>query len=519
MAVYSHSMSKMTQSEANNPASKNATERPPVVVVMGHIDHGKSTLLDYIRKSNIVDTEAGGITQHISAYEVVHNDEHGQPKKITFLDTPGHEAFSKMRSRGANAADIAILVVSAEDSVKAQTIEALNTILESKIPYIVAINKVDKPAANIEKTKIDLAEHGVYVEGYGGNIPVAEISAKTGQGIDTLLELILLVAELGEFTANPTKPASGYVIEAKLDPKRGMAATLLIKDGTLSKGMFVVVENSLTTTRIIEDFLGKQISEATFSSPIRIVGFDNLPSVGAAFTAYANKKDAERAVADWQSGKRSYQTTAVHIEADSQKKLIPLIIKSDVAGTTEAIEKEVGKLAQDTIAFKIISKGIGAISENDIRTASSDKNTIIAGFNVKLDRTAQELNEKEGVLVKTFDIIYKLTEWLAEEIEARRPRIETTEITGKVKVLKVFSRTKERIVAGGKVQEGKIVMASQVRIMRRDFEIGRGTIINLELNKIKMKEIEEGNEFGMMVETKIDLAGGDVLESFVTITK
>jgi translation initiation factor IF-2 len=241
-------------------------KRPPVVVIMGHIDHGKSTLLDYIRKTNVVDKEAGGITQKLSAYEVTHKDEHGENRKITFLDTPGHEAFSKMRARGTKTADIAILVVSAEDSVKAQTIEAWETIVASGIPYIVAINKIDRPGANIEKTKLDLTEKGIYLEGYGGDVPFAEISAKVGTNVNTLLDLIILVADLQNFTGDQTIPGKGVVIESHLDAKRGTAATLIIKNGTVKKGDFIVVEHSIVGTRILEDFKGASIESATFSS-------------------------------------------------------------------------------------------------------------------------------------------------------------------------------------------------------------------------------------------------------------
>ena len=276
----------------SRPSVVDLRARPPVVVVMGHIDHGKSTLLDYIRKTNVVDTETGGITQSISAYEVMHKDEAGVDKKITFLDTPGHEAFSKMRERGAEVADIAILVVSATEGVKPQTIEAWKTIVESGIPSIVAINKVDKPEANVEKTKQELAEQEIYLENYGGKIPFVEISAKEGTGVSNLLSLILLIAEMENFTGNTEEDASGFVIEVNLDSRRGILATLVIKNGAIKKGMTVAVENSLCSTRIIENFLGKNIDNATFSSPIRIVGFDKMPRIGATFKAFQKKGDA-----------------------------------------------------------------------------------------------------------------------------------------------------------------------------------------------------------------------------------
>ena len=263
---------------------------------MGHVDHGKSSLLDYIRNSNIVAGEAGGITQHIAAYEVAHTDASGVVKKITFIDTPGHAAFSAMRNRGARVADIAILIVSAEEGVKTQTVEAIKTIITANVPYIVAITKIDRPNANPERIKSELLEHGVYVEGYGGDIPVNAISSKTGEGIPELLETILLLAEFQTFTGDPTKLASGFVVESHLDEKRGVSATLIIKDGTISRGQFIVAGTSMTGTRIIEDFAGKSIESATFSSPICITGFSIVPDVGSEFQTFETKKEAEEAV-------------------------------------------------------------------------------------------------------------------------------------------------------------------------------------------------------------------------------
>ena len=496
----------------------NIIARAPIVVVMGHIDHGKSKLLDYIRKTNIVESEAGGITQHISAYEVVHKDEKGEDRKITFLDTPGHEAFSKMRSRGATAGDIAILVVSAEDSVKAQTVEALNTIKESGIPFIVAINKIDKPGANPEKTKMDLAEKEVYLEGYGGDVPYVEISAKIGTGIDHLLDLILLVAEMNEFKGDLSKSASGYVLEANLDPKRGISATLIIKDGTLKKGVFVVSGEAITGTRILENFLGQSVEASSFSSPIRITGWNALPLVGQIFSSFEKKKDAEEEAAKNKSAKQD-KKIAKGEAPSSEIKLIPIIIKTDVSGSLEAIEKELEKLAKENINFKIIQRGVGSISETDFKMASSDKDSIILGFNVKADKNVPEIDEKTGIQMKTFDTIYKMTEWLEQEVEKRRPRVETLEVVGRAKIQKLFNQTKGKQIVGGKVYEGKLVSPSQIRILRRDFEIGRGSIIELQQAKSKTREVEKPNEFGAMIETKMELAPGDMIESFIMFSK
>jgi translation initiation factor IF-2 len=493
----------------------NTSSRPPVVVVMGHIDHGKSTLLDYIRKTNIVDREAGGITQHIAAYEVIQKDDKGKEKKITFLDTPGHEAFSKMRERGAMIADIAILIVSAEDGVKPQTIEAWKTIVGNEVPCIVAINKIDRPGANIEKTKIELAENEIYLENYGGKIPFALISAKTGAGIDELLSLINIIAEMEDFSGNKDENASGFVVESHLDSKRGIQATLIIKNGSLKKGMTVVVEDTMCSTRIIESFLGKMIEEATFSSPIRLVGFDKMPRTGAIFKSFKNKSDAEKAV----------NTCDIKIacediiEENPNKKIIPIVIKTDVLGSIEAIEKEIKKIKTDNTEFRIIQKCAGPISESDIKSIASCENVIVIGFNVKADKSAIELAEKRGIVISFFNIIYKMTEYLSEELEKRRLRVETVQVTGKAKILKTFSRTKEKQIIGGKVIEGKITLSSTVRILRRDFEIGNGKIVNLEKGKSKTSEVEEGTEFGMMLESKIEVAQGDVIESFSIMQK
>ncbi|HLP86489.1 MAG TPA: translation initiation factor IF-2 [Candidatus Paceibacterota bacterium] len=501
------------------PNTTKTTEkvRPPVVVVMGHVDHGKSTLLDYIRKSNIVDSEAGGITQNISAYEVVIKDDKKNDRAITFLDTPGHEAFSMMRTRGAQAADIAILVVSAEDSVKAQTIEAYKTIMESKIPYIVAINKIDRPNANIEKTKMDLSEKEIYLEGMGGDIPFVPISAKTGEGIPELLEMIVLVSDLQGLKGNPELNASGVIIEAKRDPKRGVSATCIIKDGTLRSSMFVASGSAIVSTRIFENFLGKPIKEATFSSPIRLVGFESMPEAGSTFQSFKTKKEAENYVEEINRKLEENKIEETH--SDRGGKIIPIIIKTDVLGMIDAIEKEISKLNTNEISFKVVGKGVGAINESDLKMGNINKETIIVGFNTKIDNSARDLNETLKVKVETFDIIYRLTDWLKELIETRRPRQETVEIIGTIKILKTFGSTKGKHIVGGKVTAGKITLGSKIRIMRRDFEIGTGRIAELQINKLKGSEVLEGNDCGLQVETKIDIAPGDVLEAYEIVIK
>jgi translation initiation factor IF-2 len=420
--------------------------------------------------------------------------------------------------RGAETADIAILVVSAEDSVKAQTIEAWETIQAAKLPAIVAINKIDKPNANIEKTKIDLAEKGIYLEGYGGDIPFAPISAKAGTGVSDLLSLILLVAEMHEFTGTPESPAEGFIIESKLDPKRGIAATLIIKNGTLHKGDYIVAEHAMVGTRILENFLGKPVAEATFSSPIQVVGFDQEPTVGSIFVSCSTKKEAETSCRAAVSALRSQAMAAQEVH-DENTAVIPLVIKTDVAGSGEAIVSEIKKLELPTLKWKVISLGVGAISEADMKLAVADPSTIIIAFNVGQDARARDIAEKSSIPVYTFDIIYKLSDFLREEAEKRRPRVTTIESTGLAKVLKIFAVTRGRQVAGGKVHSGILTQGAEVRIRRGEEELGRGKFVELQHNKEKVKSVEAGKEFGFALESGVDLAPGDTLEIFTTIVR
>lgn len=488
------------------------TTRPPVVAVMGHIDHGKSTLLDYIRKANVTAGEAGGITQHLSAYEITIPYQ-GTDRRITFLDTPGHAAFTGMRERGAIAADIAILVVSAEDGVKAQTIEALNTIRAAKIPFIVAINKIDRPGANIDRAKQMLAEQEVLVEGYGGDIPWNAISAKVGTGIDELLETILLVADLEDLKTTPSKKAEGIIIESRLDTKRGITATLMVKDGTLKKSQFVVAGTAITTTRIMENFLGKTIPEADAGTPVQLVGFDKMPEIGVPVVVFDKKRDAEDYIEELAATAK-----VENVRTKDSEKAVPIIIKTDVYGTAEAVEREIKKMNVEGLHIKVISKGVGNINEGDIKMAQSDKDTIIVGFNVGLDARARDIQENVGATIQTFDIIYKLTEWLEVEFEKRRPRIETREVIGTAKVLKTFSKTKERQVLGCRVESGSITDGAKVSVIRRDFNLTTGTVVELQQAKQKVREVTEG-ECGILVECKNDIAPGDILEAFIFVTK
>lgn len=490
-------------------------KRSPVIAIMGHVDHGKSTLLDYIRKTNIVETEAGGITQKISAYEVSHKGRDGREHKITFLDTPGHEAFKAIRARGASAADIAVLVVSAEDGVRPQTVEALKTIAAAKIPYIVAINKIDKEGADATRTKNSLAENEIYVEGYGGTVPVVEISAKTGEGVPELLDLMLLQAEVEELKADASKPAQGVVIEANLDKKKGISASLIVKDGTLRTGTYVVAGQAISPVRIMENFLGQPIKEATFSSPIRIIGWNEMPTVGSTFSTFETKKEAEECVRN----QKSILKPAVMDKDSSEIPILPIVIKAGEVGGLEALEHEIKKIKSDKIRVKIISSGVGDISENDIKLASGRVDTIVLGFNTAVDGTAESHAEKLGIQIQVFDVIYKLSEWLQKTVAERTPKIRTEEPTGNAKVLKIFSRAKDKQILGGRVETGQLIIGAEVKIMRRDFEIGRGKVRELQRFKNRVSEVPESQEFGTMIESKIDIAPGDKLESFRIVEK
>jgi len=491
-------------------------ERPPVVVIMGHIDHGKSTLLDYIRKSNITAGEAGGITQHLGAYEVKHKTPASTESTITFLDTPGHEAFTGIRTRGANVADIAILVVSAEDGVKKQTLEALNCIKEAGLPFIIAMNKIDRPEANIERTKQNLAENEIYIEGYGGEVPAVPISALTGQGIPELLDMIMLVAELAELKTDSGKPAEGAVIEAKLDTKKGVSATLLIKDGTLRSGMFIVAEDSYSPVRIFEDFLGKPIKEAGASSPVRVIGFNKIPAAGALFVAVEDKKEAEQLAQDFKNQKNDKKAVQ---ENTGEKISIPLIIKADAIGSLEGIQHELKKRSFEKMYVRVISEGIGDISETDIKTASGTPECVVLGFNVKVDAKARPLVERLNVNVQTFDIIYKLAEFVEQTALARSPKTFAEESLGLAKILQVFNKNKDKQIVGGKVQQGEIKLGGEVKILRRDVEIGRGRIRELQQQKQKAQEVREGYEFGTLIESKMEIAPGDKIECFHVVEK
>ncbi|MDE1975042.1 MAG: translation initiation factor IF-2 [Patescibacteria group bacterium] len=519
---------------------QNLVPRPPVVVVMGHIDHGKSTLLDYIRKTEVVKGEAGGITQHVGAYQAEHTSSDGKKHNITFLDTPGHEAFCSIRERGAQAADVAILVVSAEDGVKPQTIEAMGEIRAAKIPFVVAINKIDKPNADIDKTKTSLGENEIYVEGWGGDVPWVAISALNGKGIPELLDLVILTAELAELKADPAAAASGIVIESELDTRKGITATLLIKDGSLGTGSFVVAEDAYAPVRFIEDFKGDKIEPAGPSMPVIISSWTKIPSCGSLFATVSTKKEAERMIQDSrfkiQEEKRA---KAKPIEAHKKAKgelaadqfgykkgepetvVLPIIVKADTIGSLDGVRHELDKIRHDKVQLRIVYEGIGDINENDVKLAVSDPSTLLVGFNAEPDKKSAAMIERSPVpiSVRSFKVIYELTDFVKETFLAKAPKEFVEQMIGRAKILAVFSKAKDKQVVGGKVETGLLETGSEVRIMRREADIGRGKIRELQQQKERVSEVREGYEFGMMIESKAEIAAGDRIEAVRTVEK
>lgn len=491
------------------------TKRSPVVVIMGHIDHGKSTLLDYIRNTNITDKEAGGITQHLGAYEVEKDGE-----KITFIDTPGHAAFTCVRERSAVAADVAILIVSAEDGVMPQTKEAVTCIKDSGLPFIVAINKIDSPKANSSNTKNSLVENEIYIEGYGGDIPVVEISAITGEGIDSLLEMINLVSDVEEFKGDKTISATGVVIEAHTDKRKGITSTMVIKDGSLKQGDYVVCGDAYTPVRVLEDYLGKPLKEATFSSPINISGWSTVPVAGETFEVVESKKEAIKLSEEVALLNEETRENVKNLISTNNFFVLPIVIKADTSGSLEAVQKELEKLHSDKLAFHIVTTGTGAISEKDIKVASGNEGTVVVGFNVPVDKQAAISADRLEVEVSTFKIIYEAIEWLDQIAKDKTPKIMKDEVTGRIKVLRLFSINKQAQLLGGKVKEGKITKNAKIKILRRDEEIGEAVVRELQKIKEKVESVNEGEEFGtMLTERTVDVAVGDMLVPYISVEK
>lgn len=493
------------------------TTRPPIISVMGHIDHGKSTLLDTIREANTAEHEAGGITQHLAAYEIEYNGDEGKTK-ITFLDTPGHEAFISLRQQGATVADIAILVVAADEGVEEQTKETITAIKGQGIPFVVAFNKMDKSEADSDMVKQELAEQEVYVEGFGGDIPYKEISAKTGAGIGGLLDLIVVQAQLLELTFNPDQPAEGTVLESAVDAQRGIEATLVIQDGSIETGMHVHADGRVSPVRILENFRGERIESATASAPVGVVGFDEKPAAGSQFTAFTDKSAAHEAAEDFSKDKQSDFDQPTDIPDDVFT--IPVIVKADVAGTIDAVVHEIKKLHSERAVLQIVNTGVGDITEDDIRAvAADDRSGIALGFNVSATTPAQNVADRRNVDIKTAPVIYKLVEWLKPAVKKRTPTITTREVRGRARILKNFSSKKDMQVVGGEVFEGKIMSSAGVTIYRNETEIAEGEIIELQQQRAETNEVAKGNEFGANIRSRIDIAPGDVIEAYEMVEK
>ncbi len=480
--------------------------RPPVIAVMGHIDHGKSSLLDYIRKASVVAGEAGGITQHVAAYIALHN---GRP--VTFLDTPGHEAFKALRTRGAAAADIAILVVAADEGVMPQTLDALAAIKEADIPFIIAITKIDKNNADVEHTKNSLLEHEIFIEGLGGNIAYALISSKTGEGIPELLDLVLLAADLLELAADPAMSATGFVLESTQDPRRGASATLIVKDGTLTLDGFVVAGDAYAPIRFIENFLGKRIENAGPSEPVRISGFSKLPAAGSLFSIVKSKKEAEALAKANAKELAAAPERSAAIDGITE---LPLVVKADVAGSVDAIEHELKKITHERASVRVVASDVGSVSENDVKTAHSSGATVIA-FNVSTDAIARELADRDAVSIETFSIIYELSTKVTELLGACVPNVAAEKELGRAFVLKTFSSGAKKQVLGARHVSGTLTVGNRVKIVRKGEEIARGSIGNLQQARADVKEIHIEGDFGIEIECRENAMYSDELVAFV----
>jgi len=490
-----------------------------VVVVLGHVDHGKTKLLDTIRKTKVVEGESGGITQHIGAYQAEVSPSAGSgPKMITFLDTPGHEAFTAIRSRGAKVADIAILVVAADESVKPQTKEAIRIIKEEKIPFIVALNKIDKEGANVQKVKQDLATEDVLVEDWGGKVPVIEISAKANRNIDALLDMVLLVAELEELNEDLSSPAKGIIIESNLDKRRGYVATALVQKGILNLGDFIVVGTVVGKIKSMEDFTGKAIAGAKPSQPVLITGWPTAPDIGKEFVVAPDKDEATRIAGENVNLAPLFSFFKGSVETgDENKKFLNLVFKSDVSSSLEAIEASLKAIKSQEVGYRVISYDIGNISEADVKTAIASKCQVV-GFRVGTEESAKKLADKEGVKISNFEIIYELIEYVRNEMsELLGAEIKKNPL-GKLKVLAVFKKDARAQIFGGRVMSGNAVRGAMGDVTRNGVALGSGKIGQLQHNKEDMPEVKEGLEAGIRFDaiTKDfpEVKVGDILDIY-----
>ncbi len=496
----------------------NCEERSPVVVVMGHVDHGKTSLLDRIRNSNVTESEAGGITQHIGAYRVKVND-----KEITFLDTPGHEAFTSMRARGASVTDIAILVVAADDGIMPQTVEAINHAKAANVSIIVAINKMDKMGANPDKVKQELTEHGLVIEEWGGDTICVPVSAKTGEGIDDLLENVLLVAEMKELKANPHRLAKGAVIEARLDKGRGPIATILVQNGTLHQGDVIIAGTAVGRIRVMTDDKGKVVKEAGPSVPVEITGLAEVPSAGDTFNAVEDEKLARELVEQRKHEAKQEQFSAyqkITLDnlfsqiAEGEIKELPIIVKADVQGSVEAVKQSLEKLSNEEVRVKVIHGGVGAVSESDVMLANAS-NAIIVGFNVRPDPVASENAARDGVDIRLYRIIYDAIEEISTAMKGMlAPKFREVQ-QGRIEVRQVYKISNVGTVAGCYVLDGKVTRTSEIRVVRDGIVIAEDKMSSLKRFKDDAKEVVKGFECGITLEHFSDIKEGDIFEAFM----
>jgi translation initiation factor IF-2 len=475
--------------------------RPPVVVVLGHIDHGKTSLLMAIRDFNVLEKESGGITQHVGAYQIEHNG-----GKITFIDTPGHESFSAIRGRGSKLADIAVLVIDAGEGIKKQTKEAIAHIKKAGLTTIVALNKMDKPGANPEMVKQQLSKEDILVESWGGQVPSIEMSAKTGQGITDLLDMIQLVAEVADLKAEIGVLAEGTIIEAYLDPKKGPTTTVLVENGTLKQGDFVGTDSVVGKVKNLGDFLQKEMKEANPSDPAVIIGFENVPAVGEKFQAFSSYEEAKNNLKEREIKKDTF-------EFDPCKKYLNLIIKGDAQGSLEGIVEVLKILPQENVCIRVIRSEVGDITEQDIRMAKTSEAIIIA-FRVKKDKVAEISAENNKVKVYDFTIIYELAQKVRELMERKLTKEKERIDLGKIEVLAIFRTEKNRQIVGGNVIEGEVQKGASLEIFRNEEKIGHGRIIELQSNKKDFDVVKKGKESGILYQGSERIKEGDILVVF-----
>lgn len=488
-------------------------ERSPVVVIMGHVDHGKTTLLDTIRDTSVTEGESGGITQHIGAYQVEKKN-----KQITFIDTPGHEAFTTMRSRGARVADIAILVVAADDGVKPQTIESIHIMQEAEIPFIVAINKMDKPDANPDRAKKELAELNVIPEEYGGDVVCVPVSALKGHGIDELLNTVLLVGEMNkeDIVANPNGETVGSIIESHVDKNTGPVATILVQNGTLRKGDIIQIGNIPGRVRSLKDWHGVELKEAGPSVPVQVLGLKQAPVVGDILRVVKDKKALKQNIKKYDSF--AFLKTGAGKSDDPEKTKLRVVLRADKLGSLEAIVQSLQEIKHDEVGIDIMQKGLGSITENDVTLATA-ADALVLGFHVAASQQAQKIAMDEGVDIQNFNIIYELIDYTKKELESLLKKETFFEKIGALKLLAVFKREQTFSICGGRVENGVMRLQSPVKIMRNGEMIGEGIVEQLEADKQKTREVKKGKECGMKLKTDTEVQEDDILEVYEAVEK